>query len=174
MVFVRYVQKEKTKFELKEEFLFGESLQTTVAATNVINLIKDFFEKHGIPSEKIEYVCTEVHRLFCKLEFVHLKNVNPKLIIIQCILHRYASMIKTLPDNLKEVIDSVVHIVYFIRGRPANYRLLKYLCEEMGVEHTVLLYHTNVRWLGCGKMLNRLFRLRCELLAFLKNKLKAS
>ena len=174
MVFVRYVQKEKTKFELKEEFLFCESLQTTVAATNVINLIKDFLKNMAFLRKKLNMCVLTVHRLFCKLEFVHLKNVNPKLIIIQCILHRYASMIKTLPDNLKEVIDSVVHIVYFIRGRPANYRLLKYLCEEMGVEHIVLLYHTNVRWLGCGKMLNRLFRLRCELLAFLKNKLKAS
>ena len=39
LVFVRYVQK---KFELKEEFLFCESLQTTAAAADVTNLIKDF------------------------------------------------------------------------------------------------------------------------------------
>ena len=39
LVFVRYVQK---KFEPKEEFLFCESLQTTAAAADVMNLIKDF------------------------------------------------------------------------------------------------------------------------------------
>ena len=41
LVFVRYVQKEKTKFELKEEFLFCES-PTTAAATDVMNSIKIF------------------------------------------------------------------------------------------------------------------------------------
>ena len=42
-----------------EEFLFFESLQTTSAATDVMNLIKDFSEKHDIPLEKIGYVCTD-------------------------------------------------------------------------------------------------------------------
>ena len=39
----------------------------------------------------------------------------------------------------------------------------------MEVEHTVLLFHTDVRRLSCGKVLNRLFELPSELLAFLKN-----
>ena len=43
LVFLRYVQKAGTKLELKEEFLFCESLQTTAAATDVMNLIKAFF-----------------------------------------------------------------------------------------------------------------------------------
>ena len=39
----------------------------------------------------------------------------------------------------------------------------------MGTEHTVLLFHTNVRWLSRGKVFNRLFELRYEVLTFLKN-----
>ena len=81
-------------------------------------------------------------------------------------------MSKTLPDNLKEVMDSVVPIVNFIRGRATNYMLFKCLCEKMGAEHTVLLFHTTVLWLSRGKVLNRLFELRCELLAFLKSNKK--
>ena len=108
--------------------------------------------------------------LGCKSGFVTLlKEMNPNLVIIYCILHRYALMNKTLPDYLKEVMDSAVHIVNFIRGRATNHRLFKHLCKEMGTEHTVLLFHTNVRWLSRGKVFNRLFELRYEVLTFLKN-----
>ena len=58
-VFVRYVQKAGTKLELKEEFLFYESLQTTATATDVMNFIRIFVEKHDIPLEKIGFVCTD-------------------------------------------------------------------------------------------------------------------
>ena len=98
-----------------------------------------------------------------------LKEMNPNLVIFHRILHRYALMSKTLPDNLKEVMDAAVHIVNFIRGRATNHRLFKRLCKEMGTEHTVLLFHTNVRWLSRGKVFNRLFELRYKVLTFLKN-----
>ena len=49
-------RKQKSKFELKEEFLYCESFQTTAAVTDVENFFKDFFGKHGIPLEKIGYV----------------------------------------------------------------------------------------------------------------------
>ena len=140
-----------TKLDLKKEFLFCESLQTPEAATDVMNLIKAFLEKHDIPLEKIWFVCTygATVMLGCKSGFLALlKEMNLNLVIICCILHRYALMSKTLPDNLKKVMDSAVHIVNFIQGRVTNHRLFKRLCEEeMGIDHTVLLFHTNVQWL---------------------------
>ena len=39
----------------------------------------------------------------------------------------------------------------------------------METEHTVLLFHTNVRWLSRGKVFDRLFEPRREVLACLKN-----
>ena len=78
-------------------------------------------------------------------------------------------MSKTLPDNLKEVMNSAVHIVNFIRGRATNHKLFQRLCKEIETEHIVLLFRTNVRWLSWGEVFNRLFELRCEALEFLKN-----
>ena len=99
LVFVRYVQKEKTKFELKEEFLFCESLQ--LQQLRQMSWIQSkFLEKHDISLEKIGFVYTDgaLAVLGCKSWFVALlKNMNPSLIIIHCILHRYALMSKTLP-----------------------------------------------------------------------------
>ena len=63
-----------------------------------MNLIKAFFEKHDIPLEKIEFVCTDkaLAMLGCKSGFVTLlKEMNPNLVTIHCILHRYALMSKT-------------------------------------------------------------------------------
>ena len=91
LVFARYVQKAGTKLELKEEFLFFESLQTTATVSDVMNLIKAFFKKHDIPLlEKIGFVCTDgaPAMLGCKSGFVTLlKEMNPNLVIIHCILH---------------------------------------------------------------------------------------
>ena len=132
LVFVRYVQKAGTKLELREEFLFCESLQTTATTSEVMNLIKAFFEKHDIPLEKIGFVCTvgAPAMLGCKSGFeTVLKEMNPNLVIFHGILHRYALMSKKLPDNLKEVMDFAVHIVNFIRGRATNHKLFKRLCE---------------------------------------------
>ena len=135
LFFLRYVQKAGKKPQLKEEFLFCESLQTITATTDVTNLIKAFFKKHDIPFENIGFVCTDgaPAMLGCKSGFVALlEEMNPNVVIIHCILHRYALMSKTLPDKLKEVTDSLVHIVNFIQRRATIHRLFKCLCEEMG------------------------------------------
>ena len=63
LVYVRYVQKEKTKFELKEEFLFCESLQTIATATDVVNLIKNFLKSKTFLLKKLGMGVLTVHRL---------------------------------------------------------------------------------------------------------------
>lgn len=42
-------------------------------------------------------------------------------------------------------------------------------CEEIGAEHTVLLFHTEVRWLSRGRTLTRSFEMREEISQFLCN-----
>ncbi|XP_076042078.1 protein FAM200C-like [Oratosquilla oratoria] len=47
-------------------------------------------------------------------------------------------------------------------------RLFKLPCEEMGSEHQVLLFHTEVRWLSRGKILTRMAELKDEIAIFLR------
>ena len=47
-----------------------------------------------------------------------------------------------------------------------NHQLFQSFCEELGKKHTVLLYHTKVRWLSRGRVLFRLFELRDEIQQF--------
>ena len=59
-----------------------------------------------------------------------------------CFLHRHALAAKTLPLKLKKALQICVKVVKTIRGRALNHRLFRLFCEELGKEHTVLLYHT--------------------------------
>ncbi len=52
------------------------------------------------------------------------------------------------------------------QNKVLNTRIFKALCEEMGSEHTKLLFHTEVRWLSGGKVLTHLFELRDEVMLF--------
>ncbi|CAM4449741.1 unnamed protein product [Lepidochelys kempii] len=84
-------------------------------------------------------------------------------------LHRHARAAKTLPTKLKDTLSTVVSTVNFIRGRALNHCLFHAFCEEIGAEHIVLFFHTEVRWLSHGRMLTRIFEMREKISQFLCN-----
>jgi len=86
-----------------------------------------------------------------------LKKEITNLKITHCFLHRHVLAAKTLPPDLRKILEISVKVVNMIRSRALNHRLFQSFCEEVGKEHTVLLYHTEVRWLSCGRVLSRLF-----------------
>ncbi|KAI4832302.1 hypothetical protein KUCAC02_015275, partial [Chaenocephalus aceratus] len=76
---------------------------------------------------------------------------------------------KALQQDLGEVLDVVVRVVNLIKKRPLQSRLFRELCKEMGAEHEHLLFHCEVRWLSKGKVLQRVWELREQVMAYLKN-----
>jgi len=98
------------------------------------------------------------------------KQDNPTITTSHSVLHRYQLASRTLPSDLMGVFDTTVRMINFVRSRALNHRIFQRLAKEMGAEHTVLLYHTNVRWLLQGLALSRVFELRTELEIFLREK----
>ena len=92
-------------------------------------------------------------------------------IVTHCFLRRHALSSKTLSSTLKEFLSTSVKVVNFVRARALNHGIFTKLCQEMGAQHEVLLYHTEVRWLSKVKVLKRLMELRKEVSFFYgKNK----
>ena len=58
--------------------------------------------------------------------------------------------------------STVVKIIKFVKASALNTRLFKQLCEDLGLEHTSLLYHTEVRWLSRGNATKRLSEMKNE------------
>ena len=137
-------------------------------------MVKEFFEKQNFDwKKKLGSICTDgaPAMLGNKSGFAALvKNEVPHVIVTHCLLHRYALAAKTLPASLKEVLSICVKIVNFIRSRAVNHRIFKALCQELGSDNEVLLYHSEVRWLSRGEVLKRMQELKHEVSIFLKNK----
>ncbi|CAH1111632.1 unnamed protein product [Psylliodes chrysocephalus] len=65
------------------------------------------------------------------------------------------------------VLAEAIKVVNYIKSRPLQSRILEDLCEEVGLLHKHLLFHTEVRWLSRNNVLSRLFSLKSELFLFL-------
>ena len=68
---------------------------------------------------------------------------------------------------MKDILDIAVKAVNEIKSRAHNHRLFKLLCQEIGSEYELLLFHTEFRWVLQGKFLKRLVILKQEVSAFL-------
>ena len=97
------------------------------------------------------------------------KKQNENVVVPHCFLHREELVTKTLGDKLREVLNQAVELVNYIKTRPVESRLLEQLCSNMDSQHRRLLLHSKVRWLSKGKVLNRVYELRQELLKFLED-----
>lgn len=65
-----------------------------------------------------------------------------------------------LPVSLKDVLDSTVKLVNFVKARPLNSRIFTAFSSEMGSDHVTLLLDTDVHWLSRGKVLTGFFELK--------------
>ncbi|XP_068233589.1 protein FAM200A-like [Palaemon carinicauda] len=98
------------------------------------------------------------------------KQENSSVMVVHCLLHRENLASQKLSHELQKVMQEVTQVVNFIKARALNSRLFTQMCSDFGSEHIYLLYHSEVRWLSRGKVLQRLLELRTETELFLTEK----
>ena len=68
--------------------------------------------------------------------------VAPNATWVHCSIYREALAAKGMPDSLKDVLDTTVKIVNFVKAMSLNFRVFSALCNDMGSNHVILLQHT--------------------------------
>ena len=124
-----------------DKFLFCQEMKERTRAKDVFTLVNAFLHENSIAWNKVRLVCTDgapdmIGHRSCFVALM--KPVAPHILSNHCAIHKYALACKTLPLELKSVLDSVVKVVNFICGRAVNSPLLKEFCNDLGKEHQYL------------------------------------
>ena len=96
-----------------------------------------------------------------------MKKKFPNAIGTHSTIHRQALIVKTMSDELGNVLNDEMKVVNFIKANALNSSQFVDLCKESDSEFETLLLHLHVRWLSNRKKLQRVFVLRKELYEFL-------
>ena len=166
LVFVRYLGDNNT---IKEELLISQELKTTSTGKDIMKIICDYFERHGIEWKRLAGFCTDgaPAMLGSRSGLATLvREKNPSTVTMHCIIHRQALASKTLPEDLSNTMKLAIKMVNAVKSSALYTRIFKKLCAALDSEHETLLFHTEVRWLSKGNMLACLYELREELKVF--------
>ncbi|XP_066480661.1 zinc finger BED domain-containing protein 5-like [Tiliqua scincoides] len=168
LVFVRYIWNN----EPHEDMLCCEPILQG-SSEEIFNILDTYVKKKGLDWIKCVGLCTDGARAVCGKKssvVTQVLEVCPDALWTHCNIHREVLVSKSMPDNLKNVLNTSIKIVNFIKTRPSQSCLFEKVCEEMGSTHKSLLLHTDSRWLSKGKVLTRLVELREETAMFLDEK----
>ena len=169
MVYVRY----EGDMDLEEEFLFCTPLITTATGADIFNVVDNFRQKEGINWENCVSLCTDgaPAMLGARRGFTaRVRQINPSVQVIHCLLHRENLAAQHLSLNLSAVMKEVVGVVNFIKASDVNSRLFEQLCVDLGSQFRHLIFYSNVRWLSRGKLLRCVIDLRTKVQVFLNEK----
>ena len=149
MVFLRYFDTN----DFIEQFLFYRLLAKNTTEEEIFKKVDFIFEEHQLEWSNCVSVCADGAPAMMGsnkgfMSFVKRKNNN--ISVVHSLLHRKNLATKEIQENLAIVC------------------LFRAFCDEMRAELSGLLFHSTVRWLPRGKVLERAATLREETHAFLK------
>ena len=169
LAYVRYIDKEK----FQEEMLFCQSLETTTRGVDIYNKVSNYFDDNEIPKTNIVSCAADGAPAMMGKNtgcLKLLKDENPNMLVVHCVIHRENLVAKNLAPKLHEILHSAIKCINYIKANAKTERLFQKFCEVNHTNYVRLLLHTEVRWLSKGNCLRRLMELFEPLSEFLKDK----
>jgi len=165
--YIRFIDND----DMVEELLFCKNITAGAKAQDLFEILDNFMSENSVDWTKCVGVCTDGTRsmsgCYGGLQALIQNEANDAL-WTHCIIHGEALASKYLSPELNQVLECVVYVVNYTKTRPLKSRFFKKLYEDMGAEHTSLLYYSSARWLSRGYMILRTFELREEIYVFIK------
>ncbi|XP_033227530.1 zinc finger BED domain-containing protein 5-like [Belonocnema kinseyi] len=168
LCYVKYIG----EVEVEEKMLFCFPLSGNTTGECLFEAMMKKTQYFNLDWDKCVAICTDgaVAMTGRKVGFMkRILDIAPNAKWSHCMIHRYSLAVKPLPDDLTFVMEDCVSIINHIKTSSLKTRLFEELCTELGANFVHLLYHTQVRWLSRGKVLNRLVFLKDEAYLFLCN-----
>ncbi|CAH1965958.1 unnamed protein product [Acanthoscelides obtectus] len=134
IVYVRYIGGDI----IQEEILYSQSLTAGSTSEDIFNSISNFVEKNDLDWKKLIGLCTDGAPAMIGVRTGLAKKLNEKNPAMVTLTS------KTLPQKLRQTLDSAIRIVNYIKSSALNSRLFTLLCEDLDSDHKVLLFHTDV------------------------------
>ncbi|TKS65233.1 Zinc finger BED domain-containing protein 5 [Collichthys lucidus] len=167
ITYVRFIDAD----DLREDLLFCKQVTSRATADELFKIIDTYLREADLKWEDCVGICTDGAQAMAGrrggLQAL-IKRVSPNVQWTHCMIHREALASKQLSPDLHDVMTDVITTVNYIKTRPVKARIFSALCEEMGSDHTAVLFHSESRLLSRGKVLSRVFELRDEIRNFLE------
>ena len=154
------------------EYFFCRELISTSTGEDVFLIVNDSVKEFGLKWKDCVSVCTDGAPSMQgrnKGFVAHVLRQNKDVRIVHCMIHREVLVSKALPSGLSSTLNEVVKVVNYIKANPLRSRIFSALCEAMDSDYCGLLYHTEVRWLSKGKVLNRFVHMKTEVISFIES-----
>ena len=163
IIFIQYIHDQS----IEEDSLFCRPLETTTHAADVMQFVDAFFKEKKLDWGKLVHACTDgaPAMLGARFRFAKLlKQNNPKVVTLHCIIHREALASRTMTQSL----ETAIVLVNFVKASALNTQLFQRLCQDVECDYKGLQFHTAIRWLSKGDMLNQLLHSLPEVTEFLE------
>ena len=172
VTYIRVVDKD---FNISEELAAMQSMKGRSTekdtCTELINCVN---KKLAYSFTNLVTICTDGAPAMCgkhtgAVSLIQ-EVIERRIIILHCLIHQQALCGKIL--KFDHVMSVVVSVVNYLRARALKHKIFRAFLEEVDAECKDLVYHTEVRWLSGGRVLQRSVALKEEVLQFLKNESK--
>ncbi|XP_026482786.1 zinc finger BED domain-containing protein 5-like [Ctenocephalides felis] len=149
ITYIRYV----IENDIREELLFCccysvRAIEGKATASEVFNMIDNFFIANGILWENCVGLCTDGAPSMAGKNAglqAPVRKVAPRAVWTHCMIYRQSFVARNMGEELLEVFEIIIKVVNFIKNSPLRERLFGTLCDDMGSEYKALLYYCEAR-----------------------------
>lgn len=153
-----------------EDFLALLTLSKQTRGEDVFSVLTHFMQHNNLDVTKMISLTTDGAPAMIGREkglASRMKALQPKLLSYHCIIHQSVLCCK-LSDDFANVMLLMMKLVNFIRSNSSlQHRLFRSFLDESSAQYGDLLLHNDVRWLSKGRVLERFWSIRGEVLQFL-------